>query len=71
MGIAPRAEIAHPEQAKAYLDMGVNHFCIGWDVSILFDWFKHNGKAMCDLLGRSPAAEDNTKSAAGYGKQKP
>jgi 4-hydroxy-2-oxoheptanedioate aldolase len=69
MGIAPRAEIAHPEQAKAYLDMGVQHFCIGWDVSILFEWFKTNGKAMRDLLGMPPTVDKTEKSAAGYGKQ--
>ncbi|MEX2285524.1 MAG: aldolase/citrate lyase family protein, partial [Planctomycetaceae bacterium] len=51
-GIAPRAEIARPEQAKEYLDMGVKHFCVGTDVNILFDWFKSTGGAMIDLLGR-------------------
>lgn len=50
--IAPRVEIARPEQAEPYLKMGVKHFCIGWDVSILFDWFKENGKAMREILGR-------------------
>ena len=29
MGVAPRAEIAHPDQASRYLDMGVKHFCVG------------------------------------------
>jgi 4-hydroxy-2-oxoheptanedioate aldolase len=57
-GIAPRAEIAHPEQARRYLDMGVKHFCIGWDVSVLFNWFVQSGKEMRGLLGlpaREPA----------------
>jgi 4-hydroxy-2-oxoheptanedioate aldolase len=54
-GIAPRAEIGRPEDAKKYLDLGVKHFCIGWDVSILFAWFKENGKAMRQLLGRGAA----------------
>ena len=66
LGIAPRAEIAHPDQAKAYLDMGVKHFCIGWDVSILFEWFKHNGKAMRDILGID--APQRSNRAAGYGE---
>ena len=66
LGIAPRAEIAHPDQAKAYLDMGVKHFCIGWDVSILFEWFKHNGKAMRDILG--VGAPQRSNRAAGYGE---
>src|SRR5262249_23776655 len=41
--LAPRVEIDMPEQAKPYLDLGVKHFCMGWDVGILFDWFKANG----------------------------
>jgi 4-hydroxy-2-oxoheptanedioate aldolase len=50
-GIAPRAEIANPAQTKKYLDMGVQHFCIGTDVSILFEWFKKNGREMRSILG--------------------
>jgi len=57
MGKHPRAEISHPDQAKEYLDMGVKHFCIGSDVSILYDWFKRNGKEMGSLVGRSPSDE--------------
>ena len=30
-GIHPRIEIGAVEQAKPYIDMGVRHFCIGWD----------------------------------------
>lgn len=30
-GIQPRWEIAEAEQAKRYVDLGVRHFCIGWD----------------------------------------
>ena len=30
-GIAPRIEIGSVEQAKRYVDLGVRHFCIGWD----------------------------------------
>ena len=52
MGLAPRAEIAHPGQARKYLDMGVKHFCIGTDMCILFDWFKANGAEMKKMLGQ-------------------
>lgn len=65
-GIAPRAEIRYPEQAKRYLDMGVKHFCIGWDVSILFEWYKTAGRSMRETLGLK------TKSAStdgGYGNR--
>ncbi len=49
-GIQPRAEINDPEQAKKYLDMGVRHFCIGTDVTILFNWFKETGGALRSLI---------------------
>jgi len=51
LGVAPRVEIDTPEQAKPYLDMGVQHFCMGWDVSILFDWFKANGAKLRGMMG--------------------
>jgi 4-hydroxy-2-oxoheptanedioate aldolase len=50
-GIAPRAEISHPSEAGPYLEMGVRHFCMGWDVNILHDWFRGEGEAMRKLLG--------------------
>ena len=50
MGVAPRAEISSPDQAERYLDMGVKHFCIGTDVSILMDWFRTRGKEMRRVL---------------------
>jgi 4-hydroxy-2-oxoheptanedioate aldolase len=65
MGIAPRAEIARPEDARRYLDMGVKHFCMGWDVSTLFNWFRDNGKAMRELLGREPSVPE-AGPEAGY-----
>ena len=46
MGVPPRAEIGSVEQAKRYLDMGVKHFCIGTDISILYSWWKENGDGL-------------------------
>jgi 4-hydroxy-2-oxoheptanedioate aldolase len=46
LGVAPRVEIDRPEQARPYLDMGVRHFCMGWDVGILMEWFKAEGTAL-------------------------
>ncbi|MCS7046660.1 MAG: aldolase/citrate lyase family protein, partial [Gemmataceae bacterium] len=63
-GIAPRAEISRPEDARRYLDLGVKHFCMGWDVGILFNWYKEAGSALRTLLGRNDAAG---KDSAGYG----
>lgn len=55
-GIAPRVELADPADAARYLDMGVRHFCIGWDVSILHAWWREQGAAMRTLLdGVRPA----------------
>jgi 4-hydroxy-2-oxoheptanedioate aldolase len=49
-GLHPRAEISEPGQAARYLEMGVKHFCIGWDVAILHRWWGENGAAMRDVL---------------------
>jgi len=46
MGIQPRAEIGSVDQAKYYLDLGVRHFCIGWDLRILYNWWKENGEEL-------------------------
>jgi 2-keto-3-deoxy-L-rhamnonate aldolase RhmA len=45
-GIHPRVEIEHPAQAAPYLEMGVKHFCMGWDVGILHGWWRANGEQM-------------------------
>lgn len=52
-GVQPRAEINEPEQAQRYLEMGVRHFNIGSDMSVLYRWFCANGGAMQELLGTS------------------
>lgn len=67
MGVAPRAEISHPDEAKKYLDMGVKHFCIGTDVAILFNWFKQNGSEMNDMFDRTPAEVTWRGTGKGYG----
>jgi 4-hydroxy-2-oxoheptanedioate aldolase len=46
MGVAPRAEINSPDQAKYYLDLGVRHFCIATDILILYNWLKENGEEL-------------------------
>ena len=50
MQITPRAEIDTLEQAKYYIDLGVRHLCIGWDVVILREWWKKNGEALRKLV---------------------
>jgi 4-hydroxy-2-oxoheptanedioate aldolase len=65
MGIAPRAEISHPDECTRYCDMGVKHFCIGSDVNILFNWFRDSGQAMNKLLKRDPPST-GPAVASGY-----
>ncbi len=49
-GVAPRVEIGSFEQAQPYLEIGVRHFCIGWDVGILFNWCQQQAKGMKALM---------------------
>lgn len=51
-GIAPRAEIDDETQAEAYLEMGVRHFCMGWDMETLFNWFQGHGTRMQAMLAQ-------------------
>jgi 4-hydroxy-2-oxoheptanedioate aldolase len=45
-GIPPRAEISSPDEARYYLDLGVEHFCMGTDVVVLYNWFKEKGEEL-------------------------
>ena len=49
-GVAPRVEIGSFEQAKPFVEMGVRHFCIGWDTRMIYDWCRQQGKSMRELL---------------------
>lgn len=50
MGLHPRVELGNFRHAEPYLEMGVKHFCIGWDVITLNEWWNAHGKGMRDLL---------------------
>jgi 2-keto-3-deoxy-L-rhamnonate aldolase RhmA len=50
MGVNPRAEINNPQEAEAYLNMGVKHFCLGTDVTTIYNWCKDNGSRVRDML---------------------
>lgn len=49
-GIQPRIEIAAVDQAPRYLDLGVRHFCIGWDRFIYQKALAELGEGMRELL---------------------
>ena len=46
MGVPPRAELGRADDAKRFLDMGVRHFCIGTDVTVLYGYWRDEGEAM-------------------------
>ena len=65
-GLHPRVELGDITQAAPYLEMGVKHFCIGWDVRILHDWWRTNGEGMRTMLGdATPAAARPAKQTVG------
>lgn len=49
-GVHPRVEIGSFERAKEYIDMGVRHFCIGFDLVVFYQWCQQQGEAMRKLL---------------------
>jgi 2-keto-3-deoxy-L-rhamnonate aldolase RhmA len=52
-GIPARVEINGFEQAKPFIEMGVKHFCVGWDMRVVYDWCKAQGPGMRKLLGQA------------------
>lgn len=51
LGKNPRVELKSAGGFERYLEMGVRHFCVGTDVSILMEWFARNGAEMRRILG--------------------
>lgn len=49
-GILPRVELFDFDEAKEYLDMGVRHFCIGYDVVIQYNWLKDHAGRLKEIL---------------------
>ncbi len=49
-GVHPRVEIGGFEEAKPWIDLGVKHFCIGWDITTIAGWCKAQAEGMKDLL---------------------
>lgn len=50
MGVPPRAEIGSVDGAKYYLDLGVRHFSLGTDITILHNWLKQNGESLRKVI---------------------
>ena len=49
-GIPPRIEIGSTEQAARYIDLGVRHFCIGWDRFIYASALKQLGEGIAKIM---------------------
>jgi len=50
-GVAPVVAIIDSfEQAKPYIEMGVRHFCIGWDLVTIYGWCQQQEEGMRQLL---------------------
>ena len=48
-GVAPRVEVGSFDQVKPYVEMGVRHFCIGWDTVVLAQWCRQQGEGIRGL----------------------
>ena len=46
LGVPPRAELGRADDARRFLDMGVRHFCIGTDVTVLYGYWRDEGETM-------------------------
>ena len=55
-GVHPRVELGSMAQAQRYLDMGVRHFCVGWDIRTVFGWCRQEGELL-EKLGLKGAVE--------------
>jgi len=66
LGLHPRVELGDIKQAAPYLEMGVKHFCIGWDVRILHDWWRVNGEGMRAMLTGESNATTTKQTASTY-----
>ena len=52
MGIQPRPVINDFQEAEPFLEMGIKHFGIGWELQIVHDWCKEQGAALAKLVGK-------------------
>ncbi len=54
-GVQARAELTRVEDVEYYLELGVRHFSVGTDVSILYAWWRDEGRRLREALSRVPA----------------
>ena len=51
-GVHPRVQLDSFEEAKEFIDMGVRHFCIGYDLITLYQWCQQHGEGLRKLLAK-------------------
>ena len=37
-GVHPRVELPGIEMAQPFWELGVRHFCVGWDIRVIVQW---------------------------------
>ncbi len=62
-GKHPRVEIGSLSLARPWMELGVKHFCVGWDIRVIYEWCQAQGKLMEELGFKSTVASPE----AGYG----
>ena len=68
MGIAPRAELGDFRDADRYLQMGVKHYCVGWDIDVIYKYCKDQGAAFAPVFGKE---RNSKRDRVGRGKSAP
>jgi len=68
MGIAPRAELGDFRDADRYLQMGVKHYCVGWDIDVIHKYCKDQGASFARVFRKGG---DSKRDKVGRGKYAP
>ena len=50
-GIPARAEVDSLDEARAYQNVGVRHFCLGSDLYIVYEFLRREGEKLRSLIG--------------------
>jgi 4-hydroxy-2-oxoheptanedioate aldolase len=70
MGVHPRVELGDFRDAGRYLEMGVKHFCVGWDIDVIHKYCKEQGAAFAKVFGKERGHKGKqtgrAKAAPGY-----
>ena len=52
LGVAPRAVIKDWREADRYIRLGVKHFCMGFDISTIYNFCNEKGGSLAKKIGR-------------------